>query len=378
MSPGSDYIKFMTICYNLADILRSLKPMSAFPGSKREIVSWLLEKDNPSVRYWTLTEILLGPEHNAEVREAKAAIMATGVVPKILSKHHPDGFWVDRQNFYMKTKYKGTVWQAILPAELPADGSDKRVQSACEFLLAHSQNQETGGFAYRSSPEGDGDKNSIIPCLTGNVTWSLIRFGYTEDPRMQKALDWIVRHQRFDDGDDEAPRDWPYRREKCWGRHTCMLGIAKALKALSEIPPGKRSGAVQSAIERAAAFILKHHVFMRSHNLNMIANPDRLCLGFLLFWQTDILELVRLLLKNGIRDKQMDDAVELIFSKQDRDGRRPLEKTFNGRMSANIEAKDDPSKWITGRARQALPFYEGSSQLKVQAAKESGYADEKK
>lgn len=335
--------------------------MSAFLGSKREIVSWLLEQDNPSVRYWTLAEILLRPEHNAEVREAKAAIMAAGLVPKILAQQHPDGFWIDRQNFYMKTKYKGTVWQAILLAELLADGSDKRIQSACEFLLAHAQNHETGGFAYRTSPQGDGDKNSIIPCLTGNLTWSLIRFGYIEDPRTQKALDWIVRHQRFDDGDGVAPRGWPYRLEKCWGRHTCMLGIAKSLKALSEIPSGKRSAVVQSTIDRAAAFILKHHVFMRSHNLNMIANADWLCLGFPLFWQTDILELVWLLIKNGFRDSRMDDAVELVFSKQDRDGRWPLEKTFNGRMSVHIDAKDNPCKWITGRAWQALSVYEGSA-----------------
>jgi hypothetical protein len=35
-----------------------------------------------------------------------------------------------------------------------------------------------------------------------------------------------------------------------------------------------------------------------------------------------------------------------------------LEKTFNGRMLANIEEKDCPSKWITWRAWQALQVYE--------------------
>jgi hypothetical protein len=332
--------------------------MSGFLGSKRDIIGWLLEKDNPSVRYLTLAEVLRRPRQNSDVLEAKSGIMASGIIPKILAKQHPQGYWLDRQNFYVKTKYRGTVWQVILLAELGADESDQRVQAACEFLLEHSQNKKTGGFAYRSSPAGDGDKNAIIPCLTGNLTWSLIRLGYGKDRRIQKALNWIARYQRFDDGEDKPACGWPYRLEKCWGRHTCMLGIVKSLKALSEIPPEMRSGSVQTSIQNAADFILRHHLFMRSHNLNVIANPDWICLGFPLFWMTDILELIWLLVKNGIRDKRMDAAVELSFSKQSQDGRWPLEKTFNGRMLTNIEEKNRPSKWITWRAWQALQSYE--------------------
>ncbi len=335
--------------------------MTGFLGSKRETIGWLLEKDNPSVRYLTLTEILDRPKQNPEVRQAKADVMSVGIVAKILAKQSPGGTWVDRENFYVKTKYKGTVWQVLLLAELSADGTDRRIRSACEFLLKRSQNQGSGGFAYRSSKAGDGDRESVIPCLTGNLTWGMIRFGYGEDPRIQKAIDWIARYQRFDDGETKGPQGWPYRLEKCWGRHTCMLGIVKALKALSEIPPEKRSAGVRSTIEKAADFILKHHLFMRSHRPNVVAQADWICLGFPLFWRTDILEMVWLLNKNGVRDQRMDPAVELIFSKQDQSGRWPLEKTFNGRMLANIEEQDAPSKWITWRVWQACQAGQGAT-----------------
>ncbi len=341
------------MCYNSTG-------MSGFLGSKRDTIGWLLEKDNPSVRYLTIAEVLGRPLQNTDVLEAKSAIMAAGVIPKILARQHPEGYWLDRQNFYLKTKYRGTVWQVILLAELGADGSDRRIRSACEFLLAHSQNTKTGGFAYRSSTAGDGDKEAILPCLTGNLAWSLIRLGYGKDPRIEKAIDWITRYQRFDDGEDMPPSGWPYRFEKCWGRHTCMLGIVKSFKALSEIAPEKRSAAARATIRKSADFVLRHHLFMRSHNLNVIANPDWICLGFPLFWMTDILELIWLLVKNGIRDKRMDAAVELSFSKQDQDGRWPLEKTFNGRLLINIEEKARPSKWITWRAWQALQAYSGT------------------
>jgi len=352
--------------------------MSEFLGSQREIIGWLLGPDNPSVRYFTLTEILRRPDQHPEVREARAEIMTAGIVPKILAKQDPAGFWMDRRNFYLKTKYKGTVWQINLLADLMADGRDSRIQAACEFLMAHAQNEESGGFAYKSSTAGDGDKNTIIPCLTGNMAWSLIRLGYGADPRTKKAIDWIVRYQRFDDAEAAAPQGWPYRLEPCWGRHTCMLGVVKALKALSEIPPAKRSAAVKSKIRKAIDFILQHRIFMRSHNPNMIAKASWLCLGFPLFWDTDILEMIWLLVKNSVEDSRMNDAVELIFSKQDRDGRWELEKTFNGRMLANIEAKGKASKWITARAWQALRHYDARATDQPRPGEVSRYADEKK
>ena len=35
---------------------------------------WLLERTNPSVRYWTLTDILDRSDNDPEVQDAKAAI----------------------------------------------------------------------------------------------------------------------------------------------------------------------------------------------------------------------------------------------------------------------------------------------------------------
>ena len=40
-------------------------------------VDWLLEAENPSVRYFTLTELLDRPEDDSEVAAAKAGIMSS-------------------------------------------------------------------------------------------------------------------------------------------------------------------------------------------------------------------------------------------------------------------------------------------------------------
>ncbi|MFX1302415.1 MAG: nitrogen fixation protein NifH [Promethearchaeota archaeon] len=318
---------------------------------KSDPIEWLLEDDNPSVRYFTLTDIMHQNENSREVREAKEKIMIEGVVPKILNKQKPEGYWETPENFYIRTKYRGTVWQFIVLAELGVSGKDKRIQKTCEFILENSQDKSSGAFAYFRGENG-GDHNKILPCLTGNMLWGLIRFGYIEDSRIQEGINWIVKYQRFDDGLENVPDDWPYnvgskKGEACWGTHTCHMAVVKNLKALSEIPNDKRSDGMRATINKAAEFLLNHHIYKQSHNLDAIAKQEWTQFGFPLMWKIDALEVLDILTKLGYKDDRMQDAINLVISKQDENGHWNLEKSFNGRMQANIEYKGKESKWIT-------------------------------
>jgi len=323
---------------------------------KADPTDWLLEKDNPSVRYYTLVEILDRPLDDAEVKEAKEQIMKTGIVPKILEKQKNKGYWEDPERFY-SAKYKGTVWQLMILAEHWADGTDERIQNACEFFLSHSQDLESGGFAYSTSAKKGGGRHSeVIPCLTGNMVFSLMRLGYLNDPRLQRGIEWITKYQRFDDRIASVPTGWPYDRLKtgCFSTHSCHMGVAKTLKALAEIPENKRSIAVKRTIEKGAEYFLLHHVFKSSHHLERIPKPGWLRFGFPLMYQTDALELLGILTKLGYKDQRMQEAVDILVSKQNRDGKWNLENTFNGRYQVNIEKKDEPSKWITLNSLRVL------------------------
>ena len=83
--------------------------------------------------------------------EAKARIMKVGPVPKILAKQNSDGSWETPEDFYSRTKYRGTVWDLIVLAELRADPEDARVRVACEFVMRWSQDRSSGGFSVRGS-----------------------------------------------------------------------------------------------------------------------------------------------------------------------------------------------------------------------------------
>jgi len=321
------------------------------------VLEWLLEEENPSIRFYTLTSLLGKSPDDPEVIQARAAIMTQGRVPKILSFQNEDGSFGIPEKFY-GLKYTGTVWTLLLLAELAADPLDPRVQKACEFILQHSQNPETGGFSHAQSAKTQtGLASGVIPCLTGNMTYSLIRLGYLEDSRVQSAINWITKYQRADDAIDYTPEGEMYSRlYTCWGRHTCHMGAAKSLKALAAIPPDKRSPEINTKIEELAEYFLKHHLYKKSHNLSEISRPGWLKPGFPLMYQTDILELLSIFDDLGIKDLRLSNAAEIIKNKQGSDGKWILESSNNGKMLVTIEKKGSPSKWITLRAGKVLSF----------------------
>jgi len=326
--------------------------------------AWLLEKENPSVRYFTLLDILDRTQDDADVLSAKRSIMETGMVPAILKKQNEPDYKKDYPKFYT-SKYKGLVWSLIVLAELGAEASPE-IKAQCEYLLNASQEINDGGFSMHTAAKtGGGRISEVIPCLTGNMVWSLIRFGYLDDPRLQNGIDWITTYMRFNDGIETDPQIAPYDRyEVCWGKHTCHMGVVKALKALSAIPPKQRTGAVNDTIEKAVEFILIHHVYKRSHDLGHVSKPGWLKFSFPLMYQTDVLEILDILAALGVRDSRMDDALDFVVSKTDDMGRWKNEYDKNSsRLIIPFEQKGEPSKWLTLRAMRVLKRHYGGMYL---------------
>ncbi len=329
------------------------------PGADYEIddavLDWLLEPCDPSVRAATLRQLLGRMPDDPDVVQAEAAINRSEPVKTILALQETGGGWGEPKNYYTG-KYSSTVWTLLVLAELGATPGDERIAAACSFVLQNALHRESGGFSVRGGTHG-GRGSGVIPCLTGNMLWALIRFGYLTDPGVQTAIGWFCHYQRFDDGDG-SPTGWPYDNwDICWGRHTCHMGVVKMLKAFSHIPENMRSAQVSETIARGAEFMLLHHVFKRSHDLDRVSKPGWKRFGFPLMYQTDVLEIVNVLLDLGYRDPRMAEAVELVRSKRPQDGRWRLENSYNASLLVPVERKGEASKWITLNALRALMRY---------------------
>ncbi len=327
---------------------------------KADPIPWLLEPDNPSVRYLTFTEILDRPEHDQEVTTARRDIMRIGNVPDLLVGLTDAGYW-EPINAYYHPRYTGSAWRFMLLAEFGADGELEEIRKIADYLYEYAQ-LDSGGFSARNMssrlPEASG-----TPCFTGNMVWSCIRLGYIEDPNVQKGIDWLIKYSRFDDGNVTSWPEWLPQDpdDGCWGRHTCFRGVIAHLQALAEIPVEKRSAQVQQTLEAGAEYLLIHHVYKHSHDLSKpITQYTQV--GFPLFVDNDMLRMLLLLTHLGIRDPRMQDAINLLVKKQNRDGQWKQQHTFpktksSGFMPIPIEPKGQPSKWVTLRALMVLKRY---------------------
>jgi hypothetical protein len=329
---------------------------------KESPIDWLLERSNPSVQYFTLRDILGRPEDYAEVIDAKRAIPESPVVQKILRKQNPCGYWERPDSPYLP-KYKSSYWTLMILSRLGMDRTNRKVAKACEYVFQFQNNE--GGFQSDSISSASKEyeyrrrRNKELPsrkefvssliyesqlsCLTGNMASALIRMGYVDDPRVKKALGWLVRVQNKDGG-------WlcPYWKAHARDKHGCFIGTICPLEAFSEVPRENLTKEVDATISSGAEFLLMHHLFKADHHEYRVINPTFSKLSFPWFAEYNVLRGLDVLIKLGYaKDPRINDAVDIVMQKRQSSGAWILEKSPMGRMQTNIERKGQPSKWIT-------------------------------
>ena len=316
---------------------------------------WLLEPSDPSVKYWALKALLDLGESHPEVVEARDMIMESPTVNAILDAMNPEGYWENADDMYLP-KYTASTHQLLILAELGARRTPK-IEKAVDHIFRFQRNS---GHFLTEIPKTERGRNSAVKdgcCLDGNVLYYLIRFGYLDDPRTQRTLDFQVEYHD-DDNAGWRCRAYPIDPDRVFPVN-CYMGATKVLKALSIIPEEKRSPEVRRVILREVDNIMDNNIYQ------YLRNPDGgrkdkagwKRFGFPLFYQADALEVLDTLTRLGARDPRMRPSIDLVLDAQQRDGTWLLKDTFNGKMTVDIEEKHKPSKWITLRAMRVLKRY---------------------
>ena len=321
---------------------------------------WLLSEDNPSVRYFTLTELLDWPPDAPKVVAARRAIMATGPVPAILAGQHPDGYWVKPGHGY-GPKYRGTVWSLIYLAQLGADGGETHVRAGGEYVLGHTA-ASTGSFSFTGTPSG------ALYCLNGNLCAALIDLGWLGDECLDRALEWQARAILGEGIALADDRHAPLRYYKsgatgpvfeCSANNKlpCAWGAVKAMHAFAKLPEFARTPLIERAIRAGLDFLLSRDPAVADYPMGWNDKPSRNWqrFGFPLFYVTDTLQNLEVLTRFGLAgDPRLDAAIELVHSQQDDEGRWALRYHYTGKTWADVERKGQPSKWVTLRALRVL------------------------
>ena len=324
---------------------------------KADPTAWLLEPSNPSVRYWTLLDVLNREPDDPEVVKARESIMASEPVKTILAAQESEGHWCEAGDMYLP-KYKATTHQMLILAELGASRTPA-IERAVEHVYRF---QRLSGHFLIVLPKTKQGRASIVKdgcCIDGNVLHYLIHFGYLNDPRTEKLLGFILDYHDPENTGWRC-RSYPINRDAILPVN-CYMGATKVLKALSTMPERSRSPEIKTLIGREVENVLENGIY------RYLRNPDGSRkdkagwkkFGFPLFYQSDVLEVLDTLTRLGVRDERMQGSIDLVLGAQEAEGRWLLANTFNGKMWADIEEKGQPSKWVTLRAVRVLRRFHG-------------------
>ena len=326
---------------------------------KGDSLSWLLEPDSPNVRYLALRDLLDRPETDSKLRVACSVAHKKGPIAAILNEMDTAGYWVAPGPGY-NPKYRSTVWSVILLAQLGASmKEDKRIAQASSYLLEHALT-ENGQFTVSGASSG------TVDCLQGNLAWALLELG-CDDPRLEIAFDWMARSII---GEGIAPAEdrqavVRYYASKCGptfacganNKQPCAWGGAKVMLALGKWPKEHHTPAIKRAIQHGVDFLFSVDPADATYSSGFSNKPSQNWwkFGFLIFYVTDLLQLVEALVALGYgADPRLSNALTIIREKQDANGRWALEKDYAGKTRVDFGVLKQPNKWITLRALRVL------------------------
>jgi hypothetical protein len=322
-------------------------------------LDWLLETGDPAVRHLALRQLLDRPEEDPDVATSLRAAMAADPIASILAAQKVDGYWEKPGPGYA-TKYRGTVWQLIFLDQLGADPQDERVGRAGAYVLTNAQ-AENGGFgASGVAGAGPPPSSRVIHCLTGNLLRALIGFGWLDDSRVVRAVEWQARAIIGEGGARWYATGTSGPGFACGANENlpCGWGAVKALGALARVPVKERSPEVSRAIEAGVDFLLSRDPAVADYPMgwgNTRPSGSWFKVGFPSGYVADVLQNLEVLAELGwARDPRLARAVEWLLAKQDARGRWTNEYAYNGKTWVDIERQGRPSKWATLRACRFL------------------------
>jgi hypothetical protein len=297
---------------------------------KVDPTEWLLEPENPPVRYWTLVDILNRPSDDPEVREAQAAIPTYPPVAELLAAQKRDGYWGQR-DYYLPRTSLGTFWVLSVLGDLGLTGENEHVRRACDFMFTHQR--ENGAFCRHRRVTGQGTVGQET-CTHARIVRFLIQFGYANDPRVRKAIDWLLPIQREDGM-------WFCRDT---GRRGCLRATIDVL-CLAALDP---QTAAQPGIALAATAVcelLMEPRMSRYHVGDAWGTWEGLKYPYFGF---SVISALNALARLGytLEEPRVGAAVEYLLSRQLPDGTWPLDESWP-RSPIDFGQPDAPNKWLT-------------------------------
>ena len=310
------------------------------------VLDWLLDSD-PAIRWQVLQDLAHAP---VEVVAAERARVATeGWGARLLALQGEDGQWAGGACFPARKlnlvpPEPGQPWTATLPTlqllrDFGIDPRAERVRWAVAQVRDHCRWEHAG------QPFFSGE---VEPCINGRTVTLGIYFGQNVDGVVSRLL-----------GEQLGDGGWNCEAEN----GSVHSSFATTINVLEGLLAHERAtgGSAESiaARRRGEEYLLERRLFRRK-STGEIVNPAWLQFSFPIRWHYDVLRALEYFRSAGdVPDMRVDEAIDLLRSKQQPDGTWLLENTHPGKVHFVLEDVDgQPSQWNTLRALRVLHWYD--------------------
>jgi len=314
-------------------------PKRHAPKPHRSVIQWLLDSD-PAIRWQAMRDLTNAPDEEVAAERAKVATEGWGV--QLLIGQGADGYWGAGTSH--------PEWVSLRTLLLLRDmGLDPTSEAARRAVARVRDNVTWRGVlpqdaAWHGKPLFAGE---VEPCINGRVVAVGSYFG--ED--VQGVVDRLLGEQMSDGG-------WNCEQERGSTRGSFHTTICVLEGLLEHERATVGSPAVTAARERGQEYLLKRRMLRRLATGDVI-DPAWTHFSFPTGYHYDVLRGLEYLCSAGITpDARMAEAIDLVASKRDADGRWPRESVHPDELDAEPSvAEGRPSRWNTLRALRALDWY---------------------
>ena len=306
-------------------------------------IQWLLDGD-PAIRWQVLRDLTDAPAE--EVAAERARVATEGAGARLLALQGTDGAWAGTA---WNQGWDSTMHVLTLLYEMGIDPESDEARRALALVRGHVRwvGWQPDGSWREDLPGNPFFAGEVEPCINGQVAASGAYFGVD----VQRIISLLLAEQLEDGG-------WNCETENGSTRGSFHTTIC-VLEALLEVElTGRGSAAVTAARLRGQDYLLERRLFRRLSNGEVI-DAAWTRFAFPTWWHYDVLRGLEYFRRAGAApDERVAEAVELVASKRDGDGRWPLETRHPGVMPVETdEGEGRPSRWNTLRALRVLDWY---------------------